>query len=67
MTKQEAYDFGYDCGKNGSNTTNCHYSIFATKELMKAWERGKAKATLECTCDGPGNIICKVHGEIKRS
>ena len=67
MNNQEAYDFGYDFGKNGANTTNCHFSIFATTELMKSWEKGKNKATLEgCTCSGPSNIVCKAHGEIKR-
>lgn len=36
-----AYKAGYDCGLNGANTTNCHFSLFATIELMKAWSDGK--------------------------
>lgn len=43
----KAYNFGYDCGKNGANTTNCNFSIFSTPENTKAWERGKAKAEEE--------------------
>lgn len=39
-----AYRMGYDCGKNGANTTNCHFGIFSTPENTKAWERGKADA-----------------------
>lgn len=37
---EEAYRFGFDCGKNGPNTTNCHFSIFAMVENTRAWERG---------------------------
>lgn len=38
------YDMGVDCELNGANTTNCHFAIFATKEKMQAWERGKRDA-----------------------
>lgn len=31
---------GYDSGLNGASTTNCHFSLFATPELTKAWEEG---------------------------
>jgi hypothetical protein len=44
MTEQMAYDAGVDCAKNGANTTNCHFTIFATPELTAAWERGKTDA-----------------------
>ena len=37
-----AYQMGKDCGINGANTTNCHFSIFSTKEQTKLWELGKA-------------------------
>lgn len=43
-SEEEAYKAGIDCAMNGSNTTNCHFSFFATPELMRAWERGKASA-----------------------
>ncbi len=41
VEKSVAYDMGLDCGLNGANTTNCHFSIFADKENTKEWERGK--------------------------
>ena len=37
-----AYDAGFDCGKNGSDTTNCNFKWFRTPESTKEWERGKA-------------------------
>lgn len=37
-----AYTAGYDFGLNGANTRNCHFKYFATPELTKEWERGKA-------------------------
>lgn len=42
MTPADAYNAGYACALNGPNTTNCDFRLFATEELMKAWERGKA-------------------------
>lgn len=41
MTKDKAYRLGFDCGLKGSNLTNSHFSIFATRELTDEWERGK--------------------------
>ena len=38
------YRLGYDCGKNGSDTTNCHFAAFATPAKTRAWEQGKADA-----------------------
>jgi hypothetical protein len=38
----EAYEAGKDCAVNGANTTNCHFTHFATPALTKAWEQGKA-------------------------
>jgi hypothetical protein len=43
MTTKQAYDFGYDAGLNGANTTNCNFGIFSSPENTKAWERGKAE------------------------
>ena len=40
-SKEYAYKMGKDCAKNGANTTNCHFSIFSSKENAEAWERGK--------------------------
>ena len=47
ITEQKAYDHGYDCGKNGANATNCHFSIFSSPKNTQAWERGKAAAEKE--------------------
>ncbi len=44
MDKKTAYKMGYDCGKNGVNLKNCHFTIFSQKEFTKAWEDGKKKA-----------------------
>lgn len=44
MTTEQAYKHGYDCGLNGSNITNCDFSIFSTPENTKAWEQGKKDA-----------------------
>lgn len=41
---KHCYRLGYDCGKNGSSTTNCHFAAFATPEKTKEWERGLADA-----------------------
>lgn len=41
MTIEYAYTMGLDCGLNGPSKTNSHYTLFATKELLKAWEKGK--------------------------
>lgn len=35
---------GYDCGWNGSDEINSHFSYFLTRELTAAWERGKKRA-----------------------
>ncbi len=39
--KDYAYRMGYDCGLNGSNLTNCAFTIFSSPENTKEWERGK--------------------------
>jgi len=38
---REAYDHGYDCGLNGANLTNCHFSIFQSQDNTAAWNEGK--------------------------
>ena len=38
---------GYDAGRNMPNTENCHFALFATTELCKAWERGKKRGDAE--------------------
>lgn len=40
-SKDEAYKMGFDCAVNGSNTINCHFSLFSARENTKAWEEGK--------------------------
>jgi len=39
---KHAYEMGFDFGKNGANATNCHFGLFTTKKMTKAWEEGKA-------------------------
>ncbi len=34
------YAYGYDAGRNGANTENCHFTIFSSPERTKEWERG---------------------------
>jgi hypothetical protein len=43
-TEDAAEAAGYDCGKNGPNTTNCHFGLFSTLAKTAAWERGKRRA-----------------------
>ena len=42
ITKEYAYKMGLDRAKNGSNLTNCHFSIFSSPENTKEWERGES-------------------------
>ena len=39
-SKDYAYEMGFDSSINGANTTNCHFSIFASDENKKSWEAG---------------------------
>ena len=41
---KHCYRLGYNCGKNGPNTTNCHFAAFETPEKEKEWNRGQADA-----------------------
>jgi len=34
----KAYNMGVDYAKNGANTTNCNFRLFANMSLTKAWE-----------------------------
>jgi len=43
-TQTYAHKMGYDCGKNGANTTNCHFTIFNSQINTKMWEQGKRDA-----------------------
>ena len=40
-SKEYAYKMGKDCAINGSNTINCDFAIFSSKENTKAWEQGR--------------------------
>jgi len=44
INEEHAERMGFDCGKNGPNQTNCHFSIFGSPELTRAWEKGKKRA-----------------------
>lgn len=41
MKNKTAYDFGYDCGYNGPNETNSHFSIFSNQQSTDDWTQGK--------------------------
>ena len=41
---RHCYRLGYDCGKNGATTTNCHFAAFASPKKTAAWEEGKRDA-----------------------
>lgn len=43
----EAEAMGYDAGRNMPNMKNCHFSLFASPELTRAWERGKKRGDAE--------------------
>ncbi len=40
-TEEQAFEAGFDSGKNSPNPQNCHFSFFATPELKDEWERGR--------------------------
>ena len=42
--EEYCYKMGRDCGKNGSNMTNCHFALFSSPEKTTAWEHGKRDA-----------------------
>lgn len=44
MNKEEAYKLGFDCGKNGANTTNANFKIFSQPEFTEAWTKGRDDA-----------------------
>jgi len=39
-SEQYAFDMGYDAAVKGADTTNCHFTLFASKTLMEAWTAG---------------------------
>jgi len=42
---KKCYEMGYDAGLNGANTENCHFGLFATKEMSDAWSVGNKVGT----------------------
>lgn len=38
---KKCYEAGKDCGVNGATLENCHFGLFASPEMTKAWEDGK--------------------------
>lgn len=58
-----AYRMGFDCGMTKPNETNCHFSLFATKELMEAWSRGKARAERERTTRMKTGTAAKIEAQ----
>jgi hypothetical protein len=46
-TEKDAEQAGWEAGYYGPNTSNCHFTYFATPELTAAWERGNAGGKVE--------------------
>lgn len=44
---------GYDAGRNKPNGDNCHFTLFATPEMTKAWEHGKKRGDAEREASPP--------------
>jgi len=49
-----AYRMGFDFEMNGTNTTNCHFSIFSSKANIEAWQKGRKDASKKKTSDRHG-------------
>ncbi len=41
---KEAYNAGYDCVEQGPNERNCHFALFSSPEMSRAWDQGKFDA-----------------------
>lgn len=54
---ESPYAAGFDCGKNGSNTKNCHFNWFSTKERTAEWERGKKAGESSGVSASGGNNV----------
>lgn len=46
-TLEFCYQMGRDYAINGANEENCHFLLFGSAEMTKAWERGRDEAALE--------------------
>ena len=46
-TKKQAFNGGYDCAKNGADTTNCHFTLFESHELTAEWQKGHDEGKAE--------------------
>jgi hypothetical protein len=46
-TEQEAEESGRASAVFGADLANCHFTLFATKELTRAWERGRSRGEVE--------------------
>jgi hypothetical protein len=42
-SEAEAERAGFDAGVNRPNIHNCHFTLFRSRELTAAWERGNAR------------------------
>lgn len=40
---RQAYEQGYDCGKNGATLVNCHFSLFQSEAHRDAWKTGSTE------------------------
>ena len=44
---KKCYDLGYDAGFNEPNMENCHFGLFATKEMSDAWSSGSKDGEMD--------------------
>lgn len=44
MKDKTPYELGWECGRDGANEENSHFSIFSSPEATKQWEAGKRDA-----------------------
>jgi len=44
---QKCYELGYDAGLNGATEENCHFGLFASKEMSDSWSEGNKKGKEE--------------------
>lgn len=43
VTEDAAERAGFDAAVNRPNTDNCHFTLFRSRDLTSAWERGHAR------------------------
>lgn len=50
----QSFAMGFDASINPATTTNCHFTLFGSKDATRAWELGKR---LRCPYGKPGDLL----------